>query len=98
MYPPMNICLLTFLQHWFLLHVIFQFKKFLKSKIARTCKLLKNFLNILVSRTSACNELAKSPPHTKLVAVRPILSLIGHTIIVFAFQFFVFKYMEWQPW
>ncbi len=51
-----------------------------------------------VSRTSACDEHAKTPPKTKLVAIRPILSHIGHSIILFGFQFFVFKYMEWQPW
>lgn len=40
----------------------------------------------------------KNPPPTKLIAFRPIMSLLGHMILILAIQIFVFFYVKWQPW
>jgi hypothetical protein len=51
-----------------------------------------------VSRTDPFPELYKKPPLNKLIAPRPLASLIGHMLIVILIQLFVFFYVQWQPW
>lgn len=51
-----------------------------------------------VSRTESYSELAKKPPPNKLMAFRPIFSLLGHMAIILAIQVFTFFYVKWQPW
>ncbi len=50
------------------------------------------------SRTQAYPELDKNPPYSKLMAVRPIASLLGHLLIIIGIQLFTFYYVTWQPW
>jgi magnesium-transporting ATPase (P-type) len=52
----------------------------------------------LVSRTESHPDLSKKPPPSKLMSWRPIGSLLGHMLLVLAFQLFVFFYVQWQPW
>ena len=52
----------------------------------------------LVSRTKAYPELYKDPPPNKLIAWRPIFSLLGHLALLLAFQVLAFYYVKWQPW
>lgn len=40
----------------------------------------------------------KIPPSNKLISWRPIISLIGHLIIIVGFQAFSVIYVTWQPW
>ena len=51
-----------------------------------------------VSRTEAFPELSKKPPENKLIAIRPILSLLGHMALILAIQIFTFFYVKWMPW
>jgi hypothetical protein len=53
---------------------------------------------IIVSRTEAFPELYKKPPLNKLIAWRPVGSLLGHMILILGIQLFTFYYVKWQPW
>ena len=51
-----------------------------------------------VSRTEPYPELYKKPPLNKLMAWRPVCSLLGHMVIILAIQLFTFYYVKSQPW
>ncbi|CAF0715730.1 unnamed protein product [Brachionus calyciflorus] len=59
---------------------------------------LVTFVAFFFSRTEAFPELYKNPPPNKLIAWRPILSLLGHMLLILGIQVFVFFYVKWQPW
>lgn len=59
---------------------------------------MASHLFFLVSRTEAFPELYKKAPLNKLIAWRPIVSLLGHMIIILGIQLFTFFYVKWQPW
>ena len=48
--------------------------------------------------TKAYPELHHVPPFSKLIALRPIFSLLFHTLLIFGVQVFVFFYVKMQPW
>ncbi|CAF1114816.1 unnamed protein product [Adineta steineri] len=59
---------------------------------------LITLLVLLFSRTSSYPYLDPKPPRTKLISWRPLVSLVGHLGICFAFQAFIFEYVKRQPW
>jgi cation-transporting P-type ATPase 13A2 len=59
---------------------------------------LMTVLAIFFSRTEAFPDLYKIPPCNKLIALRPICSLLGHMLIIVAIQVFTFFYVRMQPW
>ena len=59
---------------------------------------LATLLSFVMSRTEAYAELYPKPPPNKLIAWRPILSIIVHALIVLGLQILVFFYVKWQPW
>lgn len=59
---------------------------------------LITILAFLFSKNKPFRQLHWRPPSNKLIAWRPIFSLLFHTIFIFLIQFYVFIYVKFQPW
>jgi cation-transporting ATPase 13A3/4/5 len=59
---------------------------------------LVTFVAYAFSRTEAFPDLANKPPESKLIALRPITSLLGHMSLILAIQIFTFYFVRIMPW
>lgn len=59
---------------------------------------LATLMAFVFSRTQPYPDLYKKPPQNKLIAVRPIGSLLGHMLIIGAVQLLTFLYTRTQVW
>ncbi|CAF0820069.1 unnamed protein product [Brachionus calyciflorus] len=59
---------------------------------------LITFIAFFFSRNKPFQHLDKKAPSNKLIAFRPIGSLIFHTIFLFMIQCFIMVYVQQQPW
>jgi cation-transporting ATPase 13A3/4/5 len=60
--------------------------------------ILVTFVAFFFSRTEPYPDLYKKPPQNKLIAVRPIGSLIGHMLIISAVQIGTYYWVKSQSW
>lgn len=59
---------------------------------------LATFMAFVFSRTEPYPDLYKKPPQNKLIALRPIGSLLGHMLIIGLVQILTFVYTRAQLW
>lgn len=59
---------------------------------------LVTFIAFFFSQTEAFPVLDMKAPSNKLIAIRPISSLVFHTILTFLIQSFAFYYVQQQQW
>ena len=59
---------------------------------------LVTFIAFFFGQTEAFPVLDIRAPSNKLIAIRPIASLVFHTFLTFFVQLFAFQYVKLQPW